>query len=506
MTLTFSKIGVVGAGAMGRGIAQVAAQAGAQVLLHDLQREQAVQARAFIGTMFQRAAEKGRLSPEAAEAALERVRVVEMPEFAEAELIVEAIVEDLEIKQRLLRQLEELVSDSCVLATNTSSLSVTRIAAGSRLPERVAGWHFFNPVPLMKVVEVIGGPRTDPEVLERLTAFTQEFGHSPVRAEDSPGFLVNHAGRGLTTEGLRLLQEGIAQPWEIDEILRDCAGFRMGPFELLDLTGLDVSFPVMEQIYEQFYHEPRFRPTPELSRRHAAGLLGRKTGAGFYRYESGTKVPVGPSTFARGEAASVPVWVSPSGLSPGAEELRALLEQAGADVEPEGAAPSSQALCLAASQGADVTTLVGTLALDPRRTVGVDTLFGLDKRRVLMVTPVTRPELREQARTLLEDDPHPVTIIRDSPGSVAARVLAVVVNIACDLAQQRIASPKDIDLAVRLGLGYPKGPLEWGDEFGAQRILTVLEALHHFYRDPRYRPSPWLLRRALLDVSLRQPE
>lgn len=499
MGVEFEKILVIGAGAMGRGIAQVAAQAGSEVRLYDTQPEQAEAARGFVEKMLRRAAEKGRMAAEDAEQAIARVTVVDTLEAgADADLVVEAIVENLEIKQQLFRQLESVVAPECVLVTNTSSLSVTRIAVGCERPEQVAGYHFFNPVPLMRVVEVVRAQRTSEAVIERLCGFARQFGHTPVIAEDSPGFLVNHAGRGLFTEGLRLLQESVAEPVDVDRVMREAVGFRMGPFELLDLTGLDVSVPVMEQIYGQFFQEPRYRPTPYVVRRFAAGVLGRKVGEGFYRYPDGQQeIPPEAST---PEHAGGSVWVSLENPE-GAALVQEFLGKIG--VTPEsGERPSGNALCLVTPLGADATTAALAQSLDPERTVAVDVLFGLEGRRTLMGAPTLRAEFRQQAHALFAQDGGAVTVIRDSPGFVAQRIVATIVNIASDIAQQRIATPEDINQAVRLGLGYRQGPLDLGDAVGAQRVLAILEAMHEFYGDPRYRPSPWLKRRARLGISL----
>ena len=352
--------------------------------------------------------------------------------------------------------------------------------------------------PLMRVVEVVRAQHTSESVIRRLCAYAKQFGHTPVIAEDSPGFLVNHAGRGLTTEGLRILQEGIAEPVDVDRVMREAAGFRMGPFELLDLTGLDVSVPVMEQIYGQFFQEPRFRPTPLAVRRFAAGMLGRKVGEGFYRYPDGQQgVPLEPPA---PEHTGGPVWVSPENPE-GAALVREVLGKIG--VTPEsGERPSDDALCLVTPLGADTTTTALAQSLDPECTVAVDVLFGFDGRRTLMGAPTLRSEYRNQAHALFAQNDGAVTMVRDSPGFVAQRIVAMIVNISSDIAQQRIATPEDINQAIRLGLGYPQGPLDLGDSVGPQHILAILEAMHEFYGDPRYRPSPWLRRRALLGVSL----
>jgi 3-hydroxybutyryl-CoA dehydrogenase len=487
-------LGVVGTGTMGRGIAQIAAASGVQVRLLDARPDAAEQARAAVSGMFDTLAGKGRMTAEAAAQAGARLRpAISEQDLAGCHIVVEAIVEDLQAKQDLFARLEPVVGEACVLATNTSSLSVTAITASCAVPGRVAGFHFFNPVPLMKVVEVIPGVLTEPWVADALTALAVRTGHRPVRAADTPGFIVNHAGRGFGTEALAILQEGVAEFPEIDRILREAAGFRMGPFELLDLTGLDVSHPVMESIYGQFYHEPRFRPSYSLRQRLTAGLLGRKTGRGFYEYRDGKQVAVTPPPVPE-QVERLPVWA-------GSPELAVLVKAAG--WEPDrGEKPGAASLCLVAPFGADATHTALSLRLDPARTVAVDPLFGFQRRRTAMTTPVTAPEYRAAAQAVLSADGTPVSMIRDSAGFVAQRVVATIVNIGCEIAQQRIASAEDIDAAVTLGLGYPKGPLAMGDALGPARILQILRAIHDFTGDPRYRPSPWLTRRAGLSVSL----
>jgi 3-hydroxybutyryl-CoA dehydrogenase len=509
MTLEASRsdlcIAVVGTGIMGRGIAQIAAQAGIRTVLHDSREGAAQAARDYIAQQFSRMVEKGRLSAADAQTALDSLLVAgTVQELASCHIVIEAIVERLDAKQALFRELEAVVGPECILASNTSSLQVTAIAAGCKVPERVGGFHFFNPVPLMKVVEVVDGVLTAPWVGEALTTLAARCGHKPVRTKDTPGFIVNHAGRAFGTEALRALGEGVAEFYEIDRILRDAAGFRMGPFELLDLTGLDVSHPVMESIYHQYYQEPRYRPSPITGQRQAAGLYGRKVGRGFYRYDGGDqeKMPVAAAPAARPDS----VWISPGDLGARLAELVAQLGAKHGTAVESGDSPSAQALCMVAPLGEDVTTAALAGKLDPTRTVGVDCLFRLDKRRTLMTNPLTAASARDSAHGLLGSDGTPVSVIHDSPGFVAQRVLAQVVNIAADIAQQRIAAPADIDSAVMLGLGYPHGPLAWGDAIGPARILAILAALHDFYGEPRYRASPWLKRRALLGVSLLTPE
>lgn len=496
-------IGIVGTGAMGRGIAQIAALAGLTVRPYDTNPTAIGAARDYLAETFAKLTAKGKLDQARSLAALANVSGAQViGDLADCDLVVEAIVEKLDVKQALFRELETVVSGRCVLASNTSSLSITAIAAGCTNPSRVAGYHFFNPVPLMKVVEVIDGLRSDPAAGDALMDLARRMGHTPVRAKDMPGFIVNHAGRGMNTEGLRVAGEGVASFADIDRIMREQAGFRLGPFELLDLTALDVSHPVMESIYHQFYEEPRFTPSPITGTRLAGGLIGRKTGEGFYRYENG-KQQVPAEAPAPSELPQR-VWVSKR-YPQAHEAVVQLIAKAGVKLD-EGATPAADSLIVVTPFGHDATTAAVDEALDASRVVAIDTLFPLvtAQRRTLMTTPATNRAARDTAHALFAADGIPVTVIHDSTGFVAQRVVATIVNIGCDIAQKQIASPDDIDLAVTLGLGYPRGPLALGDALGAKTILTILRNIFGVLGDPRYRPSPWLARRAQLGLSLTQ--
>ena len=504
-TSGFTRIGVVGSGVMGRGIAQIFAQIGIPVRLHDSQPQALDAAVKSLNSAFAMLQEKGRMTADR----VERARACVLPsaalaDLADCDLVVEAIVERLDAKRQLIDALEAVLSRQAVIASNTSSLSITAIAATSRHPERIAGYHFFNPVPLMKIVEVIGGPRTDPAVLERLSALSRAAGHHPVTALDTPGFIVNHAGRGYGTEALKVIGEGVADPFTVDRIMREQAnfggaGFKLGPFELMDLTGLDVSHPVMESIYHQYYEEPRFRPSVLAAQRAAAGLHGRKRGEGWYRHIEGKQQnPAEPDPPAAALPASV--WVAPG---PKRDAVAGLVSSLGGRIE-SGPRPGAESLIVLAPLGHDATHACSDLPAE--RCIALDTLFpfakGQCQRRTIMATPATRSEFRDSAHALFASDGVRVSTIRDSAGFVAPRIIAVMVAIACEIAQQRIASPADIDAAVRLGLGYPVGPLTMGDTVGAPVINRLLAEIYEVTGDPRYRPSPWLRRRASLGLSL----
>lgn len=504
------RVGVVGSGAMGRGIAQICAQAGLAVVLMDADAGIAQSAQAAILKALEVEVSKGRLSQENGDSAASRLSVTDtLDGLADVDVVIEAITEDLDAKRGLFAELEKVVGDTCILASNTSSLSITLLAADCKKPERVAGMHFFNPVPRMRLVEVIQALRTDSAVIDQLEKLGKKIGKDVVRVQDTPGFLVNQVGRGYTLEAVNIVGEGVATFAQVDEVMRAAVGFRMGPFELLDLVGLDVNHPATEMIYSQFYHEPRYRPSPLMEMRVGAGALGRKAKEGYYSYseESGqssaaqqkavSDVPVSDPGAA---PATLPkVWVS--AVEPnGGQMTSALVERLGATLET-GAAPSDEALCIVTPVGRDASHAAAAQGLDPTRTIAIDTLFGLDKHRTLMATCVTGDEWKASARTLFSSDGVPVTVIRDSPGFIAQRIVAMIMNIGGALAQSRTALPADVDRAVTLGLAYPHGPLAFANLLGPINTGKLLTGLYESFDDPRYRPSQWLKRRSVLNLD-----
>jgi 3-hydroxybutyryl-CoA dehydrogenase len=445
---------------MGSGIAQVCAAAGCAVLLHDSSPEAIERGLGVIGQDLLQAVKRGKLAQEDADATMARISPSKsLGELANCDLVVEAIIERLDAKQTLFRDLEDIVGTNCILATNTSSLSVTAIAAACKKPERIAGWHFFNPVPRMRVVEVIQAPRTDPNCTQALALLSKRVGHRAIVTSDSPGFVVNHAGRAFVTEGLKLLAEQVADHATLDSILRSCAGFRMGPFELLDLTALDVSVPVMESIYGQYYSDDRYRPAAFARTRMVAGLLGRKTNQGFYKYERGATQPspVEPPA----ESPLPTLWWPTEGSCAVPDHVATLLAPAQRAITPEAAD-----VILLSPLESDLSTAIVNLGLDPGKGIGIDPIFAGLTGVTLMVTPATRSEKVVATQAIFATQGIAAYQISDSAGFVAPRVVACIVNLACEMAQQGIASPVDIDAAVRLGLGYPAGPFEWGDRLG----------------------------------------
>lgn len=484
-------LGVVGAGAMGAGIVQVAVIGGIATHLFDLREGAATAAAEEVSKRLDRLVEKGRLSSEEATRARGLIRpAASIEDLRNCDVVVEAVVEKLEVKTELFRQLEVLVGPEAILATNTSSLPIGAISAGLEGRERVVGMHFFNPVPLMKLVEVIPGPDTSGEIVDRVTALARRLGREPVTVADTPGFLVNFGGRAYGTEAMAILQERVATPAQVDAVMRDAFGFRMGPLELQDLTGMDVNFPVTRFIHEATFGDPRLRSTQRHRYMLETGQLGRKTGRGFYRYGEGAPAE---SADAEAQGDPAPTVVLPEPSTPLAE----LLGDCGAQVlsEDDGHSPIVVALL-----GEDCSAHAARTGRDARRLVGCDMLGDTSTRVTVMTAPGSDGAARDAVVALLSRK-RAVTAIADSPGFVGQRIAAMVANLGCEMAQMGLAAPEDIDKAMRLGLNYPKGPLELTDALGAGTVHEVLTTLQRLTGDDRYRPSQWLRRRAQLGLS-----
>lgn len=490
-------VGVVGAGAMGRGIAQVSASAGHDVLLFDMDQEAVALAIRSIGDSLARTVARGKLADADRTKTLERIQGIDTMEgFARCGLVIEAVVERLDVKRGVFAELEAIVATETLLASNTSSLSIAAIADGAKHRERVIGLHFFNPVPAMALVEVIGSPYTDAAILDRAKSWVEGIHKTAVVVRDSPGFLVNLAGRAYATEALAILQDGIATVEQIDHIAKANLGFALGPFELMDLTGLDVNYTVTANLHEHNFGDPRLRSTWYHRYLFEAGLHGRKTGRGFHNYVRQAEDALeGASTGTE----DVPVAVAVAGHN--SAQLATLCGEACIPV----VARHEADLVLVAPLGTDCSTTASRLGLDPLRTVGIDLLVDEPGAYTVMVPPGVAPDpvaaLVRHLRKIGD-----VEVIRDSPGFIAQRLLAAIVNLAGDVAQRGVASPEDIDTAVKLGLRYPHGPLEWADRVGLETVASILSGMHETTVDPRYTTSPWLRRRASAGLSALTPD
>ena len=494
-------VAVFGAGAMGTGIAQVAAQAGHRVLVFDSRINAADLAKRRVGETLAALAAKGKLPAADATAAAERVHAVHTPgDAASAKLIVEAIVEDLEAKRELFRQIENVSSPDTILATNTSSISITAIGAGLKRPSRVAGMHFFNPAPLMPLVEIVNGLATDPDVVETLHATATAWGKTAVRAASTPGFIVNRCARPYYAEALRLLAEGAADPATLDAVMRECGGFRMGPFELMDLIGHDVNLAVTKGVWEAFFHDPRFTPSVQQQALVDAGFLGRKSGRGFYDYAPGAAKPA-PATEA---AQPAPAGVVVHGDIGPAAGLADRLAARGLNVERRGAHAAFSGGAIEAG-GAWLALADGRTATARAAAAGVRDLVVFDlaldyaaAARVAVARADTCGEASFAAAVgTLQAAGLAVSRVDDVAGLPVLRTVAMLANEAADAVQQGIASPADVDAAMRLGVGYPRGPLAWADAVGVARVRDVLAQLAQHYGESRYRVAPRIARRAL---------
>lgn len=484
-----TRIAVIGAGAMGSGIAQVAAQAGHPVFLHD-QREGAAEAgRAGIARQLQRRVDKGKMSQQALDDIVGRIHpVAALEEVAEAGLVIEAIVEDLDIKRALLSRLEALCTDDTILATNTSSLSVTALGAGMKHPERLVGMHFFNPAPLMALVEVVRGLATDPTVAETVHATASRWGKKPVYATSTPGFIVNRVARPFYAESLRLLQEQAADAATLDALMREAGQFRMGAFELTDLIGHDVNYAVTCSVFNAYYQDPRFLPSLIQQELVAAGRLGRKSGQGFYRYGEDDERPQ-PQTEAMRESRASTVIVEGDLGPAGAltERLRAagltVIERAG-----KGQIRFGQAV-LALTDGRMATERAATEGCHNLVLFDLAFDYASATRLAIAAADQASPEAIDDACALLQQAGFAVSRVADRPGLVVMRTVAMLANEAADAHLHGVATAADIDLAMQAGLNYPDGPLRWSDRLGSHRVFTVLSHLQRSYGEDRYRPS-----------------
>ncbi|MEU3501386.1 3-hydroxyacyl-CoA dehydrogenase [Streptomyces hundungensis] len=490
-------VAVVGTGTMGQGIAQVALVAGHRVRLYDAVPDRAREAADALAGRLDRLVDKGRMDAADRDEALARLHpAAELAELADAALVVEAVLEQLPVKQELFGALEDVVGEECLLATNTSSLSVTAIAGALRHPGRFVGLHFFNPAPLLPLVEVVSGFATDAETATRAYETAKAWGKTPVRCTDTPGFIVNRIARPFYAEAFTIHEERGADPATIDAVLRESGGFKMGPFELTDLIGQDVNEAVTRSVWESFFQSPKFTPSLVQRRLVESGLHGRKSGRGWYAY--GT--PGAPSQEAERPAphtappAKAPDAVTVVGDLGPARELVAMMTEAGIDVT-------------SVNEGGPYIELPGDGQLVPadgKTSVEfADVVYfdlALDYRGATRIALSASEDTSERAVTeavgLFQKLGKEVSVIGDVPGMIVARTVAMLVDLAADAVAKGVATPEDIDTAMRLGVNYPLGPVEWNRRLGQDWAYDLLSALHERCPTGRYAPSLALYRQA----------
>jgi 3-hydroxybutyryl-CoA dehydrogenase len=508
---------------MGAGIAQLACLAGARTLLHDTVGEALDRGLEQIHAQLDRGAARGRWSAEDARAARERLqRAPALEDLGPCQLVIEAAPERLEVKRDLFARLSgDVVAEECVLATNTSSLLVTAIASAAKRPERVVGMHFFNPAPVMRLLEVVAGAQSDETSLAVARAAGEAMGKHVIDAVDGPGFLVNRCNRPFGLEALKLLHEQVAPLEDIDRICRLGGGFRMGPFELMDLVGVDVGLDVSRSFYEQSFGEPRWRPSPITVKTVAAGRLGRKSGRGYYDYGGGVDsyrasdpepppvgggdgivVVAGESELAMQlrDAAAAADWDVLAPEEAGDRQPPSLILDLTGGEEPEVPLQGGpQAICCAAGSLA---------ALDPGGSaVGFHALPPLEETALVELT--RGPDSAESAASAAAEffatlGKHTVWV-GDAPGLVLGRIVCQVINESAFALGEGVGSAADIDQGMVLGLSHPRGPLEWADAIGLEHVMAVLDGLWSEYREERYRPAPEL-RRRLAAIRSGRPE
>ena len=488
---THAVIAVIGAGAMGAGIAQVAAFGGHSVKLLDNRPGAAAQAIAGIRAQFEKMASKGKMSVEAAQAAGERLQAaVQLADLANAGLVVEAIVENLQVKQTLFKDLEAVVSETCILASNTSSISITAIGAALKNPQRLAGLHFFNPAPLMALVEVVSGLATDLAVANTLFDTAAAWGKTPVHAKSTPGFIVNRVARPYYAEALRVLTEGGADCATLDACCREAGGFRMGPFELMDMIGHDVNFAVTNSVWRAFFNDPRFLPSLLQQDLVDAGFLGKKSGRGFYNYQDGAEKPLPANVPAMARPHDIVVY----GQSAAALALANRLQANNVNFTQAQALGDTLATAGGATLRATDGRTATRCAFDTQtpNTVLIDLALDYQKATRLAISVAAQCDsaAANSAIGLLQAAGFAVSQLQDIPGLIVMRSVAMLANEAADAVNQGVCDAAAVDTAMRLGVNYPCGPLAWANAIGIEKVSTVLMHLAHTYGEDRYRTSP----------------
>jgi 3-hydroxybutyryl-CoA dehydrogenase len=507
-----NRLGVVGAGTMGAGIAQTALLHGLPTVLCDAAPDALASAEERIAAALEKGAARGRWTRQDAQGARGRLALAtEIGELAGVGAAIEAVPERLELKRAIFDRLAGACGPDALLATNTSSLLVSAVAAEVPHPERVVGLHFFNPVPLMRLVEVVPGTATAPAATAAARALGARLGKQVVVAQDGIGFLVNRCGRPFFGEALRLLLERVASAEQIDRICRMGGGFRMGPFELIDLIGLDVNLEIAESFHRQSYGEPRWRPSPAQARLVAAGRHGRKSGIGFFDYRDGPHRPDDPEPPTAGGGDGRVVAIGGQGAV--ADALRTRATAAGFRVRSQHDGPLRDAWLLVDADPRRPVAFPVSEQPPPRALLcaGRSLASSVDRRAAgfhligpcgQLVETTARGDADPRAIERTEDFMRALGLyverVCDAPGLVLGRIVAQLVNEAAFAIGEGVAGADDVDAGTTLGLNHPRGPVAWSEAAGPEHVRAILRALHAERGEERYRLAPLLARDAAL--------
>lgn len=496
MDLTNATVAVIGAGTMGIGIAQLAAMHGHKTYVFDVDVARTEQALAQLQKQLAARVEKGKMTQQLFDDTLANLHVAQhLQNLADVQLVIEAIVEKKEVKQSVFTQLADICSTKTIFASNTSSISITAIAATIPQPERVIGLHFFNPAPVMKLVEVIRGLKSSQQICDALLALMKTWKKVAVTAKSTPGFIVNRVARPYYAEGFRALQENVTTPEQLDFLLRECGRFAMGPCELTDLIGQDINFSVTQSVYQEFFYEPRYRPSLVQKELVDGGCLGRKSGQGFYHYQGKVQTPVFNLPEHQnihavscielyGTWASMPDFVTRLQQQ---EKIQILHH------ESTDSFIKIDDLTLRLTQGSSVD-----LSHVNDKVVFMDWHADWENAKAIALTAsqaCSCEEIEQVNAVFLSINVIPVWL-KDHPAMLTMRSVVCLVNEACEAVLQGIASEQDIDSAMKYGVNYPQGPFQWAEKIGYNTILQILEKMYHIYSEEKYRPSLYLRKKA----------
>ncbi|WP_331775210.1 3-hydroxyacyl-CoA dehydrogenase [Sulfurospirillum sp. 1612] len=493
-----ARIGIVGAGIMGRGIAQVVAKSNHSVVLYDNWDGAVDNAMKINEQELSKLVQRGKLTQEKKDKTLALITPsMKIEDLADCDLIIEAIIENLEIKQKVFKELETICGD-VVIASNTSSISISALANGMQRPQNIIGLHFFNPAPIMKLVEVISGLQSDQNIIQDVYALANSWGKKAVLVKSSPGFIVNRIARPFYAEALRVYEEGVSDFATIDAVVKSHGAFRMGPFELMDLIGNDTNYAVTQSTFDSYYQDPRFKPSLTQQEYAQAGLLGRKSNQGFYTYHDGKPVEEPKLNIATIKPTPIEEIFVHGDLGM-ANSLIAMFEQAGIRVnKKEGTGfLECHGVILYLANGKMATEV--SKELDYNEVAQFDICMDYEKSEFIAVARslLASDDTLNTLAALFDKIGKKTLIVKDSPALIMMRTISMLVNEASSAVTHRVCDVKSADIAMENGVNYPIGPFKWADKLGIDCIVSALDRLEAFYKDTRYRTDRGLIEKNL---------